>query len=58
MPNAHNYQGAGVASQGKNCRPHNDPKRWRHVQDGNTIKTFCTVCGGWIGNKPVEVQRA
>lgn len=34
--------------------PHNDPANHRDVRDGNTIKTYCRVCGKWIGNRPAK----
>lgn len=48
------YQGAGVASVGKGCRPHNKPANHRDEKHGNTIKTFCKVCGGWIDRPAIE----
>lgn len=45
--------GASQAA-GQSCSPHNEPSRQRHEFVDGWIKTYCTVCGGWIGNRPAK----
>ena len=37
-----------------NCRPHNDPSRWKERDE----KIYCTVCGDYVGRKWHGKQRA
>lgn len=49
-----NYVGtleAGRARPGLGCMPHNNPANYVDYKVGSITKTFCKVCGAWIGNR-------
>lgn len=45
---------AASQSAGKSCSPHNVKENHRDVFEDGWIKTYCTQCGQWIGNRPAQ----